>query len=173
MAMSIEIRTFGHSGIRSFLCFAFSLVSLLSSSASESYVGAAGMLTLPQGGKAMHRVGGAVARAGTYLADPFAIEAEAGALENTAVLSATALFHLNGIEYYDYLFGFSKLDPFVSAGARGWIGREGDVGPKAGAGAYYHLTDNWSLRGDADATLGLDGGTGMLYSLSLGLICFF
>ena len=31
------------------------------------------------------------------------------------------------------------------------------------------LTDNWSLRADADATLGLDSDVAMLYSLSLGV----
>ena len=45
----------------------------------------------------------------------------------------------------------------------------GQVGPKAGVGAFWHLTDNWSLRADADATLGLDSCVAMLYSLSIGV----
>ena len=51
--------------------------------------------------------------------------------------------------------------------SRGWI--EGDVGPTAGLGAFYHLTNEWSLRGDAQATLGLDGDCQMVYSLGFGV----
>ena len=43
------------------------------------------------------------------------------------------------------------------------------LGPKAGLGAFYHLTDEWSLRADADATLGLETNCEMLYSLSVGV----
>ena len=45
----------------------------------------------------------------------------------------------------------------------------GQVGPKAGVGAFYHLTENWSLRADADATLGLETSCELLYSFSAGI----
>ena len=71
---------------------------------------------------------------------------------------------------YGDLFGFSQFDPFFTLGARGWIGSEaGNVGPAAGVGAFWHLDDNWSLRFDAGATLCLDGGAEMRYTLAAGV----
>ena len=133
-------------------------------------VGAAGSLTLPQGGSRMRHVGGAALRAGCYLDENWAVEAEAAWLEDAAGLGVDALWHLQGWDFYGDLFGYSRFDPFLTAGVRGWIGRDcGQVGPKAGLGAFYHLTDSWSLRADADATLGLETNCEMLYSLSVGV----
>ena len=136
---------------------------------AETYVGVSGSVLLPQGGSKMHRLGGAAVRIGSYLNENWAVEGEAAWLENAAGLSAQALGHLQGWDLYGDLFGYSRFDPFVTLGAKGWLGREGQVGPKLGLGAFYHLTDSWALRFDADATLGLESRCEMLYSLSVGV----
>ena len=138
---------------------------------SRAYVGVAGAMTLPQGGAShMRRLGGAALRGGWYMSDFLAVEGEAAWLENAAGLAVQGLWHWQDADLYGRLFGYSAFDPFFTFGARGWIGDGlGQVGPKAGVGAFWHLTDNWSLRADADATLGLDSSVAMLYSLSLGV----
>ena len=125
------------------------------------YVGGSAMMTLPEGDSRMRRLGGGALRAGYYFAEFWAIEAEAAALEDSAGLSTAVLWHW---------WGYERLDPFFTFGARGWIGNgRGQVGAKAGIGSFYHLTDYWSLRFDADVTLGLDGCTETVYTLSAGV----
>lgn len=134
------------------------------------YVGVSGSLMLPQGGSNLRHLGGATVRGGYYLTENWAVEADAAWLEDFAGLGAQALGHLQGWSLYGDLFGYSRFDPFVTLGARGWLGRDcGQVGPKAGVGAFYHLTNNWSLRADADATLGLETNCEMLYTISVGV----
>ncbi|MBO7721655.1 MAG: hypothetical protein J6T01_04525 [Kiritimatiellae bacterium] len=152
------------------------ILPLLSPAAEETcdfnrgYIGVSAALTLPQGGSRLRRVGGAAVRGGWYLTEDCAVEADAAWLEDFAGLSASALGHLQGWSLYGDLFGYSRFDPFVTFGARGWIGgRCGQVGPKAGAGAFYHLTDEWSLRFDADAALGLETRREMLYTFTAGV----
>jgi len=123
-------------------------------------VGAAATVTLPQGGSRLRRFGGAVVRAGYYLNEFWAVEGEAAWLEDTAGLATDVLWHW---------WGYERFDPFFTFGARGWLGCSGQVGPKAGVGAFYHLTDSWSLRFDADATLGLDARCAVDYTLSAGV----
>ena len=120
----------------------------------------------------MRRLGGGAARAGRYLTDSLALECEAAWLEDSAALAARAVWHLHGWEEFDMLFGYERLDPFLSAGARGWI-HDGQVGPSAGLGAFYYLTDDWALRFDAEATLGLDTRVETVYSISAGIQYFF
>jgi len=122
------------------------------------YVGAAGALVLPQGGGNMRRLGGAAFRAGFYLTEMWAIEGEAAWMEDACGLAARALWHW---------WGYERFDPFFLMGAKGWI--NGDVGPDAGIGAFYHLTESLSLRADAETTLGLDTYAKMEYSLSFGV----
>lgn len=144
-------------------CLASSVLS------AETYVGLSGSVTLPQGGSRMRRVGGAAIRGGTYLTEDWAVEGEVAWLENFAGLGVQALGHLQGWGLYGDLFGYSRFDPFMTLGAKGWVGDGcGQVGPKAGLGAFYHLTDSWSLRADADATLGLETNCERLYSISAG-----
>jgi hypothetical protein len=50
---------------------------------------------------------------------------------------------------------------------------DGQVGPSAGLGAFYYLTDDWALRFDAEATLGLDTRVESVYSISAGIQYFF
>ena len=119
------------------------------------YAGASATLVLPQGGHSMRRLGGATARVGYYLLESFALEADAAWLETCAGL---------GLQFLWHFYGYERFDPFVTFGARGWI--SGDAGPCVGLGAFYHLTDNWSLRADAQATLGVDGA----YSPWLGAL---
>ena len=122
------------------------------------YVGASGTLVIPQGGCDMRRLGGATARIGYYVSESFAVEADAAWLEDCAGFGVQGLWHF---------WGYERFDPFMTFGARGWI--DGDLGPVAGLGAFYHLTDNWSLRADAQATLGIDGGCDMVYSFGVGV----
>lgn len=134
------------------------------------YIGGAGALTLPQGGSRLSRAGGAVARVGVNMSDYWAIEATAGQLEGYTALGVGALVHFYTLELYDRFFGYSAFDPFFTAGANGWLdGRRGQVGPAAGVGAFWHLDDNWSIRADASATLGLDANVEMLYTVAVGI----
>ena len=159
------------------ICAAIAPLLALAASAEEPaesgwYAGGAAQLVLPQGGSRMRRLGGGAARAGRYLTDSLALECEAAWLEDSAALAARAVWHLHGWEEFDMLFGYERLDPFLSAGARGWF-HDGQVGPSAGLGAFYYLTDDWALRFDAEATLGLDTRVETVYSISAGIQWFF
>ncbi len=148
--------------------FVFCLTSFVLS--AETYVGLSGSLLLPQGGSRMHHVGGATVRGGYDLTEDWALEGEAAWLEDAAGLSVTALGHFQGWSLYGDLFGYSRFDPFVTLGAKGWIGHGGgQVGPKAGLGAFYHLTESLDVRVDAQALLACDAPCGMLYSVCIGL----
>lgn len=138
---------------------------------SGFYVGAAAALSLPQGGTVhMRRVGGAALRGGMYFSEFLSAECEAAWMENAAGFAAQGLWHWQDAGLYGNLFGYSVFDPFFTFGARGWIGHGvGQVGPKAGVGAFWHLTDEWSLRADADAALCLDSGEAVVYSVSVGI----
>ena len=140
--------------------------------AGEWYAGGAAQLVLPQGGSRMRRLGGGAARVGRYFTESLALECEAAWMENSASLAARAVWHLHGWDEFYMLFGYERFDPFLSAGAKGWF-HDGQVGPSAGVGAFYYLTDEWALRFDAEATLGLDTHVETVYSLSAGLQYFF
>ena len=137
---------------------------------AETYLGAGGALTLPQGGSRLRRVGGAAVRGGVYLSDFWALEGDVAWQEDAAGLGVDALVHVQAWPAYGDLFGYSSFDPFVTLGARGWLaGRgAGQVGPQLGLGAFYHLGDYWSLRADANATLGLETDVEVVYSISVG-----
>ena len=164
---------------RSFLLLSLGSLLSLSSLAepgdavsfSSPYVGAAGALVLPPGGSDLRRVGGAAVRAGAYLSDFAALEGEAAWLEDSAGLALAALVHAQAWSVYGDLFGYSSFDPFVTAGARGWLGGRdgGQLGPQLGVGAFWHFDDNWSLRADANATLGLETNVEVVYSLAVGV----
>lgn len=154
----------------SFFIFHFLLLHLSAFSFEEAYVGAGAIAVMPQGGAKMrHRVG-AAANAGAYVTDYLALEAEAGVLEGQTALAARGLWHLQGFEEFGLLFGYERFDPFLSLGARGFLGDgRGDAGPTFGLGAMYYLSDNWALRLDADATIGLDVSPKGIYCVSAGL----
>ena len=135
-----------------------------------AYAGAAGAMTLPQGGAHVNRAGGALLRAGVHLSDDYAIEASVGQLEGYTAFGVGSLVHFYTFDLYDRFFGYSAFDPFFTIGANGWLdGRRGQVGPSAGLGAFWHLDDNWSIRADATATLGLDTDVEMLYTVTVGI----
>ena len=148
------------------------LAALACRAGDEWYVQGAAQIALPQGGAEMRRLGGGAVRVGRYVADSLALECEAAWLEDVAGLGARAVWHLHGWREFDMLFGYERFDPFLSAGARGWL-HDGQAGPSAGVGAYYYLTDDWALRFDADATLGLDTRAETAYTISVGVLYFF
>lgn len=121
-------------------------------------VGGAATMILPQGGARLPRRSGAAIRAGWYLTEFWAIEGEAAWLEDRIGLSAKALWHW---------WGYERFDPFFTFGAKGWLS-DGQAGPCGGAGAFWHLTEQCSLRADADATLGLDSEADAIFSISIG-----
>ena len=168
--------------MRKFSIFLVSLVSLLSltsfgaasdarDEASAFYLGAGGVLTLSQGGSSLRRVGGAAVRGGANHSDFWALEGDVAWQENAAGLGVDALVHLQAWSVYGDLFGYSPFDPFVTAGVRGWIGDRdaGQVGPQLGLGAFWHLDDRWSIRADANATLGLETDVEVVYTLAMGV----
>ena len=135
---------------------------------AHTYAGAAASAVLPQGGAGMRPLAGATLRLGWYAVDTFALEGAASWLEDRTGLAAKALWHLQGWEAWGRLFGYERFDPFLTAGVQGWLDH-GQVGPTAGLGAFYYLTDNWALRADADVTLGLDSAPAAVYTLSAGV----
>ena len=144
------------------------MVSVARAEDVRTYVGAGAQVLLPQGSSRMrHAVGGAV-NAGLYLSDFIALEAEAAWLERYCGLSARALGHFALWNEFDLLFGSEKFDPFFTIGASGWM-QGGQVGPSAGLGAFYYIDDDWALRFDAAATLGVETRREMVYSLTVGI----
>lgn len=125
------------------------------------YVGASAELMLPQGGSRLHHLGGAALRVGYYLNDFWAAEGALGWLEDAASLDADILWHW---------WGYERFDPFFTFGAKGCLGRAGgQVGPKFGIGAFYHLDDHFSLRADADALLGVESEVEIVYAFLVGV----
>ena len=49
-----------------------------------------------------------------YFTENWAAEAEAAGLEDVAGLAVGALGHVQGCALYDYYFGYSRFDPFVT-----------------------------------------------------------
>ena len=80
------------------------------------------------------------------------------ALENHAGLSLDVLWHW---------WGYERFDPFFTFGVAGWF--DGDLGPAAGWGMFWHFNDNLSLRFDADAMFGIESEDEMIYSFALGV----
>ena len=122
-------------------------------------VGIVGQMAFPQGGAQMGRRTGAGVRLGYYITEMLALEGEVTWLEDRVGFAAKGLWHW---------WGYEQIDPFFTFGARGWL-NHGQVGPALGVGTFYHLNDFWSLRFDADATLGLDTDCEMVYSLTFGI----
>ena len=153
--------------IKSILLAAVASLSVVSSAVEDDddgyeldrlYAGSSATLVIPQGGSDMRRLGGATARIGYYVTETLAVEADAAWLEDCAGLGVQGLWHF---------WGYERFDPFVTFGARGWI--DGDLGPVVGLGAFYHLTDNWSRRADAQSALAVDCDCNMVYSLGAGV----
>ena len=157
---------------RFFLSAFFSFAALFALSEDcalpRRYLGAAGSVAFPQGGGRMRRVAGGVARAGYYFGDDFALEFEAGRMEDLTSLAARGIWHAQGWEWFGKLFGYERFDPFATFGARGWTPRA-QVGPSCGVGAFYYLGDTWAIRFDAEFVLGLDSRVETAHAISIGL----
>ena len=152
------------------------------------YLGAAGGMLLPGNGNTLRRAAEVSVRGGRYLSDYAAIEAEGlcapwtvsdrGGGTTVSGVALQGVFHCAGWEAFDRLFGCERFDPFVTLGAAArFAGRHAfadgahrtALGPVFGVGAYYHLTDHWSVRAEARAQLCCDSPCGMLYGVALGL----
>ncbi len=122
------------------------------------YAGSKAVAVFAQGGAEMRNCCGAGAYAGYYIGDFTAAEVSGALLENRAGVSFRFLWHW---------WGYEKFDPFFTLGANGFI--KGEAGPSFGWGTFWHFNDNWSLRFDSDATLGVEGEDEMVYTLSAGV----
>lgn len=140
--------------------------------AAACYIGAFGNLDFPQGGEDGRLLAGAGVRAGAYADDEsyFAVEGEGSFLEGSYGVSARCLAHWQAWGVYGDLFGYSRVDPFFTLGARGVFGGKARMaGPEFGAGTFYHLDESWSFRADASAALDVDSGAAMRYVVTVGL----
>lgn len=127
------------------------------------FLGLSGSLLFPHSG-------GGDLSCGAYLSELTAIEAKVGMCENSFHVGADALMHWSGWSFYDRFFGYSAFDPFLTVGFDAYHGRSRqNVGPSAGVGAYYHLSECVDLRTDLKATLGLEGEEEVLFSATLGI----
>lgn len=151
------------------------------------YAGAGGAVMLPGHGQTLRRAAAVTVQAGRYMTDAWALEV-AGACVPHAVssrggttvetLAVRGLFHLSGWETFDKLFGCERFDPFVTCGAAASFSsraafadgrRRTAMGPTAGFGFFWHLTESWSVRADATACLAVDDGCGLVYAAGIGL----
>ena len=179
----------------SFLVFVASVIALECVAAEEEtcaydpwYTGVSGGLLLPGNGNSLRRAADVSLRAGRYLSDTFAVEACVATTPRAAAdgagrvslvsAGAGALLHMTHFTFYDRLFGSERFDPFITFGAHATFAsghvfadrsHRSAFGPYAGFGAFYHLTDSWSVRAEARAALCCDSPCGMLYGVSVGL----
>jgi len=181
------------SAVKTYLVLAILAAGLFAIAEEETgvdpwYASASGGVFLPGNGNSLRRAASVAVRGGRYVTDNLALELEGGCVPNASMSSggnatvttfaARGLFHLSGIDEFDKLFGCERFDPFVSLGAAAFFAshhafadgshRTG-IGPSAGLGAFYHITDNWSLRFDASTAMTVDTPCGMAYGVGLGL----
>lgn len=146
----------------SLITYTLSLSSLFAASEDDEIIELERYFVTPQARILLPEAGssysGGGATFGYYLNEFWALEGTAALLENKGYFGADILWHW---------YGYERLDPFFTFGASTLTSKA--VGPKIGAGTYYHLDDNWSLRADGDAMMNLDGDTRMNYSLALGI----
>ena len=151
------------------------------------YAGAGAGMLLPGNGNSLDRAALLEMRAGKYVDEFVALELSVCASPNASSgqghtdvwgVSAQALWHMAGWEFFDKLFGCERFDPFLSGGVRMYgathhvfadDSHRTGVGPTIGTGAFYHLSDEWSLRFDLNATMSVDTPCGMMYSAVAGL----
>jgi len=141
------------------------------------YLNLSGGMLLPGNGNSLEPAALASVRGGWYLAEDFALEL--GVLSAPNAGSSAGNEALTGVSFGGlyHLFGYERFDPFVTLGAATLFGArhvfaDGSsrtaIGPECGLGAFYHLTEQWSLRADAHALAFLDFPCGMVYSVELG-----
>jgi len=185
--------------LHSFLLASFFAVVFSCIAAEESayefdrwYMGAGGGMLLPGNGNALKRAAAVSVRGGYYLTETFALEAEGFVAPNVASrgkcgdrgtialpgVAVGGLAHFTSFTFYDRLFGSERLDPFFTFGAQSYFAsrhvfadcsHRTAVGPYAGIGAFYHITDHLSFRADVRAALCCDSPCGMMYNVQIGL----
>jgi len=152
------------------------------------YAGASGGVLLPGGESGLKRAASTSVRAGHYVTEMFAVEAEAASAPHvvsrraggSTLTSASVggVLHLAHFTFYDRLFGSERFDPFLSSGLHcafasrhvfADASHRTALGPYAGIGAFYHLTDSLSLRAEARADLCCDSPCFMLYGVCAGI----
>lgn len=157
--------------------------SEVESSGYEGYAGVGGGMILPGNGNGLHRAAEASAIVGWYFTEKVAIETTAVWAPNSAGSSVwgvgvRSLAHFSVWEEFDRLFGGERLDPFFTFGAMARFSSHHDfadsshrtaIGPTAGVGCFYHLTDAWSIRAECNAQLACDSPCGMIYGVLVGL----
>ena len=94
-----------------------------------------------------------VARVGTYVADFWAVEGEVGWKPHHLEMGADVLWHW---------WGYERFDPFLTLGVKGYTNWKYGALPSVGTGAFYHLTDNWSIRADV-SMYPIAGNVGVQY----------
>ena len=67
-----------------------------------------------------------------------------------------------------HLTRFERIDPYIACGAGYYNGSEQTVGPRAGLGILYHLTEQLACSVDTRATLSVDDGA-MMVQAGIGL----
>lgn len=152
------------------------------------YLGGAVGALMPGGGASLDGAAAVSLRAGRYLTEYLALELEGWSAPSAncghggdaaiAGVVLEGLFHFAGFESFDKLFGCERLDPFATLGA-GAVFADRHVfaddshraafGPTFGLGAFYHLTDSLSIRGDGRAMLACDTPAGVIFSAAVGL----
>lgn len=168
-------------------CVSFAAAESEEVSVPPWYVGAGAGILLPGGGSSLSRAAQSSARVGWYASDFVAFELEGACAPNASSgdghaavtgLAARGLFHLSGWEAFGKLFGYERLDPFVTAGVQTLLSSrhvfaDGShrtaAGPAVGLGALYYLSDSWALRFDATAAMSVDSPCGMNYVLAAGV----
>jgi hypothetical protein len=151
------------------------------------YAGGGGSLMLPGHGNTLRRAAAVTVQGGWYVTDFWALELAgmcvphaSSARGGTTVdaLSLRGLFHLSGWEAFDKLFGCERFDPFATCGASAAFSsraafadgtRRTGIGPTAGIGFFYHLSEHWSVRAEATAGLAVDEDCGMIYAVGIGV----
>lgn len=152
------------------------------------YLGGAVGALMPGGGVALDGSAAVSLRAGRYLTEYLAFELEGWSVPvarssrgGDAALSGVSLeglFHLSGWESFDRLFGCERFDPFATLGAGAafadrHVFADGShstaLGPVFGLGAFYHLTDSLSVRGDGRMLLACDTPAGVVFSATIGV----
>lgn len=153
----------------------------------RGYLESAGGILLPGAGQSVRRAAEVQVRGGYYLTDVLALEGglfcaphAATGVGGAVVAGGTlgALMHLTAMDEFDKLFGSERIDPFVTFGGGAHFAshpayaddsRRAAIGPMAGFGTFYHLTDTLSLRFDAQAFMGCGSPCCMSYALGMGL----
>jgi len=151
------------------------------------YVGLGAGAFLPGGCAGFDAAASGAVRAGWWQTETLAFEADGvwashaktdGGSTAVSGFDAGVLWRLAGWKEYDMLFGYARFDPFLTAGVGALFAgervfaddsRRTAVGPTAGFGFFYYLTESLAFRADARCLLGVDGPCTPVFSATAGL----